>query len=381
MVLPRPERAALRLSWAGLAAALSVVLLVGRVDANGSLADVTCATNCTARCSRTSDCDSGCCMLACDNCVDDQCALCVACSAEACRGRCDPEVCTARCELRQWLTCSTGATGGCAFHDGNAHLELAKTWLESLRSQGLRGDECFHALHTGQLPARMVGCRECAPYLARVVQGLSAAAQLAVRSDSGIPVTPKEALIHLQVRRRRRRRLRRRQSLTVSDVLTEVRLRRPGAGAPRGKVLRPSARRRPEWRRRRHVPLVRVAQDRLGGIGRLHSVVHARPARLGPRGSQRERVPPVLPCRVWERRVARMVGGGAWISVRLDRGGGRGGFRGGAGGVKGGGIRRHYDRPRGGGLGGLAYRGPRALLQVGLRRVSRRTPGRAPSRR
>jgi len=219
MVLPRPERAALRLSWAGLAAALSVVLLVGRVDANGSLADVTCATNCTARCSRTSDCDSGCCMLACDNCVDDQCALCVACSAEACRGRCDPEVCTARCELRQWLTCSTGATGGCAFHDGNAHLELAKTWLESLRSQGLRGDECFHALHTGQLPARMVGCRECAPYLARVVQGLSAAAQLAVRSDSGIPVTPKEALIHLQVRRRRRRRLRRRQSLTISDNL------------------------------------------------------------------------------------------------------------------------------------------------------------------
>ena len=237
MVLPRPERSALRLSWAGLAAALSVVLLVGRVDANGSLADVTCATNCTARCSRTSDCDSGCCMLACDNCVDDQCALCVACSAEACRGRCDPEVCTARCELRQWLTCSTGATGGCAFHDGNAHLELAKTWLESLRSQGLRGDECFHALHTGQLPVRMVGCRECAPYLARVVQGLSAAAQLAVRSDSGIPVTPKEALIHLQVRRRRRWRLRRRQSLTISDVLTEVRLRRPDAGAPRGKVL------------------------------------------------------------------------------------------------------------------------------------------------
>ncbi|QDZ19911.1 hypothetical protein HOP50_03g24280 [Chloropicon primus] len=119
-----------------------------------------------------------------------------------CAGRCggevEREVCRSRCEMTRWLSCSSGA-GGCEFHGGNGHFESAKARLRHLRAYGLDQGKCLRALHTGELPRSMLQCHQCESTLTEVIEDLASAAQLAVYSDPHILITPKEALLHLQM--------------------------------------------------------------------------------------------------------------------------------------------------------------------------------------
>lgn len=167
----------------------------------GAMEDIDCGTDCDEYCSVQAECKAKCCAYDCDLCVGGHCASCVTCDKGVCGEMCATgaldALCSSRCEVKKWLQCSSGF-GGCGFHDHNAHFGLAIERLRRLREYGLHQSACINALHTGNLPKSLSQCRQCQSGFDQVKADLSNAAQLTVRSDPHILITPKEALLHLQ---------------------------------------------------------------------------------------------------------------------------------------------------------------------------------------
>ena len=168
-----------------------------------ALDDVVCETDCTEYCRVQSECKPKCCAKNCNLCTGGLCTSCISCDSKACGVVCDPgevdELCVSRCEIKNWLQCSSGF-GGCQFHRYNGHFELAQDKIDHLSRYGLNEHECLNALHTGELP-EFLGvkqCNQCESTFDEVQNELSYAAQLAMHSDEDIVWTPKEALLHLQ---------------------------------------------------------------------------------------------------------------------------------------------------------------------------------------